>query len=635
MIYLNNNVLQQECYVPKNECVGCGSHTGGSYKNGWNDGVAYAHSQMATGEFVENGEFFRNDGWNHVIVNVPSEANLENKNVTIDQDVTIVYPSSGVDGMMSVVVDATDYGQQKYDDGYSSGESAGFSSGYTQGSDDEKAKIGSTGFTLNGTYTKPEGGGWSAVSVNVKQTGHTDQELIDSYESGYTSGHTDGSNEEKSKLSGITITSNTAITVNSGGYSAITVNVPQTGTSLNVEQNKEVNVTANGTYVIEPTSAYTTIVRDYFDSDYDKYYLTATTSGYPSTGYFELFSIEDEFGHINGSVEVYYYNGDLDYDVYGGLDVNVDIYGNEIEIEIEDANRGFDWTMMQDFEYHYDAMSAVTVNVDVPSGTDITLTGVTINENTAITASSGTAFTSVTVNVECQEPNMGALDIITNGTYTAEDYGYDGFSAVTVDVPSDYGELYCLYCENATWGIGDDKNLNIIIMANTLSGTSLDVHLSGKTKNGTVTYTTWLDASFNGGGSSISYGLRDASYSTTGYEFPNPNTYTVYYDSYDSPRGYGANVNNIMTNKGAFVSADGHIMNSANGYFSGACFYLYQVWGNTYCPLVPAVDENGYGGLREQRKTTIYKPRTGYAWPVYRKKVNGVWKYSVVKQIVL
>lgn len=45
------------------------------------------------------------------------------------------------------------------------------------------------------------------------------------YVEGYASGHTDGVNEEKAKLSAITITSNTAITKNEGGYSAITVNV--------------------------------------------------------------------------------------------------------------------------------------------------------------------------------------------------------------------------------------------------------------------------------------------------------------------------------------------------------------------------------------------------------------------------
>lgn len=617
MIYLENNTSKQLIYIPKNE-DGCITHKAPSdCGECFDEGVAYAKSLMEDGEFFQNGDYQNDNGWSAITVNVPDSANIEyGKNVTIDQDVTFIYPSSGYDGMSSIVVDASDYVQGKYEEGVEDGFDDGYSSGYTQGSDDEKAKLGTTGFTFNGEYTKPEGG-WSSVTVNVEQSGHTDEELVEAYNSGYTSGET----HQKSLLTTTAFTENGRYTI-ANGWSAVTVDVD----GLNIEPNKSFTAISNGEYTIMPSSGLTSVTSR-FDSDLDRYYLTATTSGYPSVGRYNLFYIEDEFDSSKGYIDVWIDDGELLY--YNGWnpeeDADIDRYGDSIEIVIYNANRFIGWYPLEDFDYHYDTMSAVTVNVDVPSGMDITLRSIKITENTAITASTGTAFSSITVDVpepQCPDFNDGELEITTNGTYLADDYGYDGFSAVTVDVPSDYGELYCLYCENAKWG----ANIGMSTYLNALNGTKMYQEVTGKTRGGAISK---LEATYDERGVTVSYGGKSSAYAMSTEHFPNGHGYRVYYNDYDNPPCYqsgNARVNCPRSNR---------LVSNINGFLSGETYYLYTIYGYTYCELVPAVNENGYGALRQARSTTLIYPISGYAWPVYRKKVDGVWKYQIVKQIVL
>jgi len=95
-----------------------------------------------------------------------------------------------------------------------------FDSGYNSGETHQKSLLVSTAITENGSYQRENG--WSGVTVNVD----TASTYNNGYTSGYTDGYESGSTDEKSKLSAITITANTAITVSEGGYSGITVNVP-------------------------------------------------------------------------------------------------------------------------------------------------------------------------------------------------------------------------------------------------------------------------------------------------------------------------------------------------------------------------------------------------------------------------
>ena len=82
-------------------------------------------------------------------------------------------------------------GQQ---DGYIGGFDDGHASGVTDGIAEQLAKLSADTFTQNGTYTRADG--WSSVTVNVAQTGYTQQDLENAFNSGWTngynSGHTDG-----------------------------------------------------------------------------------------------------------------------------------------------------------------------------------------------------------------------------------------------------------------------------------------------------------------------------------------------------------------------------------------------------------------------------------------------------------
>ena len=301
MIYLLNNTDPQEIYIPKNTS-GVNPHKSNSYWEGFEDGYesgeTHQKNLLTSVTFTENGEYERENGWSAVTVDVPqtgSTVRLEEKTVVISADTTNVTPSSGYDGMSAVTIDASDYAQQNYDNGFDDG----FTDGYSSGSTDEREKLSAVTFTANTAVTISDGG-YSGITVNVPQTGHTDQELEEAYESGHTEGMEDqkallsstaftenGSYSRENGWSGVTVNIDTASTYNSGytsGYtdgqdniidtfsamtattngqygssahplSAITVEVPQTGTSIPLSS---ITFTAN-TSVTVSDKAFTAI----------------------------------------------------------------------------------------------------------------------------------------------------------------------------------------------------------------------------------------------------------------------------------------------------------------------------------------------------------------------------------------
>ena len=95
-----------------------------------------------------------------------------------------------------------DITEEAYQSGYTDGQAACedctdyYNSGYTEGEAAQKAKLVSTAITENGTYSREDG--FSSVTVEVQQTGYTQQDIDNAYASGYTagydSGYTDGYN---------------------------------------------------------------------------------------------------------------------------------------------------------------------------------------------------------------------------------------------------------------------------------------------------------------------------------------------------------------------------------------------------------------------------------------------------------
>lgn len=229
MIYLKNTTEAQECYIPRQDEIygqGGGSHCG-SYSEGYSDGYINGFDSGSTTEknrlsaitITQNTSIVKNrGGYSAITVNVPQTGgtdNLEYKTVVINSDITTVTPSSGYDGMSEVVVDASEYGQENYDNGFDDG----FDDGYASGSTDEKSKLSAVTFTANTAVTISDGG-YSAVTVNV-DTGSTYQS---GYTSGYTSGHTDGIEEQKSLLSSTAFTEN-GLYSREDGWNEVNVNL--------------------------------------------------------------------------------------------------------------------------------------------------------------------------------------------------------------------------------------------------------------------------------------------------------------------------------------------------------------------------------------------------------------------------
>lgn len=181
-----------------NNCI-CSSTevTHADYQSGFTDGVEFQKRKLEITAVTENGRYIREDGYSEVVVDVPQTGHT-------DEELEGAY-----------------------------------NSGYTSGETHQKALLSAITIIQNGSYERENG--YGAVTVNVEQTGHTDEELTQAYQNGKTV----GVSEQKSKLSAITITQNGDYN-REDGYSAVTVNVAGQEPSL-----QTLSVTANGKYFPE------------------------------------------------------------------------------------------------------------------------------------------------------------------------------------------------------------------------------------------------------------------------------------------------------------------------------------------------------------------------------------------------
>lgn len=149
------------------------------YNSGVTDGIAEQKAKLVSTAITENGTYTKEDGFSSVEVNVPTGQTINNQNKTLiimgdDSDVTIeedprfpgnysihtnngfiVTPDSGYTGLEKVLVALY----------------ADISSVYQAGENAQKAKMSALTVTANGEYNREDG--WSAVTVNVPQTGQT------------------------------------------------------------------------------------------------------------------------------------------------------------------------------------------------------------------------------------------------------------------------------------------------------------------------------------------------------------------------------------------------------------------------------------------------------------------------------
>ena len=240
----------------------------GSYDEGKTDGINEQKSKLETIEITVNGTFNREDGYNKIIVNVPDlngsydEGYAQGKTDGVSEQKskleTINITENGTyskeDGYNHIEVNVPDL-NGSYDEGYAQGHTEGYNEGKTDGINEQKGKLSQITISENGTYTNENG--YSHIEVNVP-------DLNGSYDEGYQKGKTDGVNEQKGKLSQITISENGTYT-KEDGYNEVVVNVPDLNGDYNegygqgkidgVNEQKSkletINITANGTYTKE------------------------------------------------------------------------------------------------------------------------------------------------------------------------------------------------------------------------------------------------------------------------------------------------------------------------------------------------------------------------------------------------
>lgn len=224
MVYVDNTTDLQEVWIPKNEDT-YAIPTRGDYEEGYKDGVRDQKAKVSGITITDNGTYTNPNGYSPVVVNVPtSEPNLVDFVTTqYEADVTYQTPQ-GYDGMRTARINATPYGNTRYNEGKQ---------------EIQNGLVDKT-VTSNGTYRPSVGQyGFKKVIVNVPT------------EDRYEEGVADGKAAQKALMEEITVTQNGTY-AREDGYRSISVNVQSGG---NIQAEKGVQ-TSDALVEITPDSGY-------------------------------------------------------------------------------------------------------------------------------------------------------------------------------------------------------------------------------------------------------------------------------------------------------------------------------------------------------------------------------------------
>lgn len=210
---------------------------GEGYDSGYTDGAASVDCQpLYDSGYTDGYESGHTDGYD------------ERAAILTAMTITANGAYESVEGWSAVTVNVSGYSQQDLDNAYASGHT----SGVTDGAAQQKALLSATAFTTNGTYTRTDG--WSAVTVNVPQTGYTQQDLDNAYASGLTNGYD----------SGWTAGYDSGYTDGLDACSGVT---PVTATSLNISVPSPLTPGQTGNVTVTPTPGDADLDLSYTSSD--------------------------------------------------------------------------------------------------------------------------------------------------------------------------------------------------------------------------------------------------------------------------------------------------------------------------------------------------------------------------------
>ena len=188
MIYLENNNGTQQIFIPKNLNISINK----TYDEGFQDGMNYQKDKLEVLNVTENGVYTSENGYKQVNVEVASECKLEELNITINNDIEEYTATDGnLDGFSKVNVDATEFGESRYNLGYEQG--------YEQGKSDVGCNVGFKYHIVNDeneTINSSEFGydGFNEVEIDASEFGRQ------KYEEGYNQGKSEGGDFTSSQV---------------------------------------------------------------------------------------------------------------------------------------------------------------------------------------------------------------------------------------------------------------------------------------------------------------------------------------------------------------------------------------------------------------------------------------------------
>jgi len=338
MIYIENNLEKQDVFIPRNDGSTCYvSPYDKGYQDGYQDGIEDC-----------------------------GDCPIQQKEVVLTATTETVVPDQGYAGMDSVFVDARQLALEKYNEGYHEGEE--------DGAEEQKDKLTSTAFTQNGIYRREDG--WNEVEVDVPKDINLGTLVESPQMSDITYGlyiktfdpehaSVDGwgeirlymdtligqsKNEQKALMTGTTFTQN-GLYRREDGWNEVIVEVPQTGTSCNLESKTE-TITAE-TQTILPSSGYDgmsrvtveagTLVQNKYDEGFNDG-KTAILSGMTDT----LITQNGNYSNPNG---------------WSGVTVAVPQTGSSCNLQQKHIDIQSGWTGSTIIpDSGYDGMSVVTIS---------------------------------------------------------------------------------------------------------------------------------------------------------------------------------------------------------------------------------------------------------------------------------
>ena len=223
MIYLENNNGTQQIFIPKNLNISINK----TYDEGFQDGMNYQKDKLEVLNVTENGVYKSDNGYKQVNVEVANEnlCKLEELNITIINDIEeYTATDTNLDGFSKVNVDATEFGENRYNLGYERG--------YEQGKSDVGCNVGFKYHIVNDeheTINSSEFGydGFSEVEIDASEFGNK------KYEEGYNQGKSEGG--ECPELTELNVVENGTY---EGSFNKVNVSVTATDFSSEQVENK-------------------------------------------------------------------------------------------------------------------------------------------------------------------------------------------------------------------------------------------------------------------------------------------------------------------------------------------------------------------------------------------------------------